>query len=436
MGVGTLHAPAAFCSSRVRAPYRREHTRPKLGEMAETLQGQASSAETLQDLPNELLTCIAHFFLNVDDYLCLLHLAQVCHGLHALLQRIASQVELRFMRWQPAPSLQRACTLFATTVVVLNEQGRAPPGARFIRALAGMLPTSSTGPKWTVHIESMNATMLFCLSNTEGVSPIGPNERDPRFLRTFNYDATTGTLGFSTSKPGPISPTVLQTALEGSQIAALVARVAQEPAESWEQFAPIALSSHLGIKPEYADLWGVAIKRIIANTCHFIAGCSADERHLRFVHTSSSPLSIVVSPGEPRFQVSTAPVTDLGHLTLLDALDFTGEVQIPGSSLVDFTTCDLVHNAVINQLQPEETVLLPDVCAVERLVFATGAQFERALTPDGVLHWRSGVSNSFSRLVNPATLRPCAQLFAGGPDDRVRIRGWLSATPGERVPLS
>jgi hypothetical protein len=43
---------------------------------AETLQGQASSAETLQDLPNELLICIAHFFLNVDDCLCLLHLEQ------------------------------------------------------------------------------------------------------------------------------------------------------------------------------------------------------------------------------------------------------------------------------------------------------------------------------------------------------------------------
>ena len=430
MGVGTLHAPAAFCSSQVRAPYRREHTRPKLGEMAETLQGQASSAETLQDLPNELLTCIAHFFLNVDDYLCLLHLAQVCHGLHALLQRIASQVELRFMRWQPAPSLQRACTLFATTVVVLNEQGRAPPGARFIRALAGMLPTSSTGPKWTVHIESMNATMLFCLSNTEGVSPIGPNERDPRFLRTFNYDATTGTLGFSTSKPGPISPTVLQTALEGSQIAALVARVAQEPAESWEQFAPIALSSHLGIKPEYADLWGFAIKRIIADTRHFIAGCLADERHLRLVHTSSSPLSIVVSPGEPRFQVSTAPVTDLGHLTLLDALDFTRGRAPPQHPYA----CDLVHNAVIDQLQPEEIVLLPDVCAVERLVFATGAPFMRALTPDGVLHWRYGVHELSA--TNPATLHPCAQLFAVGPEDRVRIRGWLSATPGERNHLS
>ena len=395
-----------------------------LGEMAqqgsaETLQGQASSAETLQDLPNELLTCIAHFFLNVDDYLCLLHLAQTCHGLHALLQRIASQVELRFMRWQPP---RGGCTLFATTVVVLNEQGRAPPGARFIRALANCLPTSSTSPRWTVHIESMNAGMLFCLCNTEGVSPIGPNERDPRSLRTFNYDATTGTLGFSASKPVPISPTVLQTALEGSQIAALVARVAQEPAESWERFAPIALSSHLGIKPEYADLWGVAIKRIIADTRHFIAGCFADERHLRLVHTSSFPLSTtIISLVEPRFQVSTAPVTDLGHLTLLDALDFT---------------CDQVHNAVINQLQPEEIVLLPDVCAVERLVFATGAPFMRALTPDGVLHWRYGVSTKFMSATNPATLHPCAQLFAGGPEDRVRIRGWLSATPGERIPLS
>ena len=395
-----------------------------LGEMAqqgsaETLQGQASSAETLQDLPNELLTCIAHFFLNVDDYLCLLHLAQTCHGLHALLQRIASQVELRFMRWQPP---RGGCTLFATTVVVLNEQGRAPPGARFIRALANCLPTSSTSPRWTVHIESMNAEMLFCLCNTEGVSPIGPNERDPRSLRTFNYDATTGTLGFSASKLVPISPTVLQTALEGSQIAALVARVAQEPAESWERFAPIALSSHLGIKPEYADLWGVAIKRIIADTRHFIAGCFADERHLRLVHTSSFPLSTtIISLVEPRFQVSTAPVTDLGHLTLLDALDFT---------------CDQVHNAVINQLQPEEIVLLPDVCAVERLVFATGAPFMRALTPDGVLHWRYGVSTKFMSATNPATLHPCAQLFAGGPEDRVRIRGWLSATPGERIPLS
>ena len=356
-----------------------------LGEMAqqgsaETLQGQASSAETLQDLPNELLTCIAHFFLNVDDYLCLLHLAQTCHGLHALLQRTASQVELRYLRWNPPRPW--SCTLFATTVVVLNEQGRAPPGARFIRALANCLPISSTSPKWTVHIESMNAVMLFCLCNTEGVSPIGPNERDPRSLRTFNYDATAGTLGFS--EPGPISPTVLQTALEGSQLAALVARVAQEPAESWERFAPIALSSHLGIKPEYADLWGVAIKRIIADTSHFIAGCLADERHLRLVHTSSSPLSIVVSPGEPRFQVSTAPVTDLGHLTLLDALDFTRGRAPPQHPYA----CDLVHNAVIDQLQPEEIVLLPDVCAVERLVFATGAPFMRALTPDGVLHWR------------------------------------------------
>tara|TARA_B100000795_G_scaffold157604_1_gene118300 strand:+ start:390 stop:1196 length:807 start_codon:yes stop_codon:yes gene_type:complete len=268
----------------------------------------------------------------------------------------------------------------------------------------------------------MNAGMLFCLCNTEGVSPIGPNERDPRSLRTFNYDATTGTLGFSASKPVPISPTVLQTALEGSQIAALVARVAQEPAESWERFAPIALSSHLGIKPEYADLWGVAIKRIIADTRHFIAGCFADERHLRLVHTSSFPLSTtIISLVEPRFQVSTAPVTDLGHLTLLDALDFT---------------CDQVHNAVINQLQPEEIVLLPDVCAVERLVFATGAPFMRALTPDGVLHWRYGVSTKFMSATNPATLHPCAQLFAGGPEDRVRIRGWLSATPGERIPLS
>ena len=414
-------AHRSTCSS---AAQRTAQRGALLGEMAqqgsaETLQGQASSAETLQDLPNELLTCIAHFFLNVDDYLCLLHLAQTCHGLHALLQRIASQVELRFMRWQPP---RGGCTLFATTVVVLNEQGRAPPGARFIRALANCLPTSSTSPRWTVHIESMNAAMLFCLCNTEGVSPIGPNERDPRSLRTFNYDATTGTLGFSASKPVPISPTVLQTALEGSQIAALVARVAQEPAESWERFAPIALSSHLGIKPEYADLWGVAIKRIIADTRHFIAGCFADERHLRLVHTSSFPLSTtIISLVEPRFQVSTAPVTDLGHLTLLDALDFT---------------CDQVHNAVINQLQPEEIVLLPDVCAVERLVFATGAPFMRALTPDGVLHWRYGVSTKFMSATNPATLHPCAQLFAGGPEDRVRIRGWLSATPGERIPLS
>ena len=108
------------CLPRAPQPYsaqrtaQRPNTRPKLGEMAETLQGQASSAETLQDLPNELLTCIAHFFLNVDDYLCLLHLAQTCHGLHALLQRIASQVELRLcdgslhpLCKEPAPSLQQ-----------------------------------------------------------------------------------------------------------------------------------------------------------------------------------------------------------------------------------------------------------------------------------------------------------------------------------------
>ena len=410
---------------------------------AETLQGQASSAETLQDLPNELLTCIAHFFLNVDDCLCLLHLAQTCHGLHALLQRIASQVELRFMRSTGTN------TPFATTVAVLNEQGRAPPGARFIRALANCLPTSPTSPKWTVHIESMNAEMLFCLCNTEGVSPMGPNERDPRSLRTFNYDDTAGllstagtlgadgTLGFSANQPGPIVSTVLQTALEGSPIAALVARVAQEPAESWEQFAPIALSSHLGIKPQYADLWGVAIKRIIADTTHFITGCVNDERHLQLVHTASSPSPfrfsfMVMWAIEPRFQVSTATVTDLGHLTLLDALDFT---------------CDQVHNAVLNQLQPEKIVLLPDVCAVERLVFATDAPFMRALTPDGVLHWRYGVDThtnyntgtdytALIRGVNPATLHACAQLFAGGPEDRVRIRGWLSATAGQQIPLA
>jgi hypothetical protein len=408
-----------------------------VGEMAqqgsaETLQGQASSAETLQDLPNELLTCIAHFFLNVDDCLCLLHLAQTCHGLHALLQRIASQVELRFMRSTGTN------TPFATTVAVLNEQGRAPPGARFIRALANCLPTSPTSPKWTVHIESMNAEMLFCLCNTEGVFPMGPNERGPRSLRTFNYDDTAGTLGFSANQPGPIVSTVLQTALEGSPIAALVARVAQEPAESWEQFAPIALSSHLGIKPQYADLWGVAIKRIIADTTHFITGCVNDERHLQLVHTASSPSPfrfsfMVMGAIEPRFQVSTATVTDLGHLTLLDALDFT---------------CDQVHNAVINQLEPQFLVLLPDVCAVERLVFATDAPFMRALTPDGVLHWRYGVSRfglfgstdtdykALIRKANPATLHACAQLFAGGPEDRVRIRGWLSATAGQRIPLT
>ena len=68
----------------------------------------------------------------------------------------------------------------------------------------------------------------------------------------------------------------------------------------------------------------------------FVVGVHADEQSLRRIvarvaathsewgshsHVTHSRVSILVQTPEPRFQVSTALATDLGYITLLDALE-------------------------------------------------------------------------------------------------------------------
>ena len=184
---------------------------------------------------------------------------------------------------------------------------------------------------------------------------------------------------------------------------------------------------HLAIKSQnqYIERWGAAIKLVIATMPPFVVGNHTDSRRLETI--IMRPVSMMVQHVEPRFQVNTAFATDLGHVTLLDVLEPI--------------TCDHAFNALLNTTCPERIVLLPGIRDVVRLVFANGAPFEQALTPDGALHSRYKPEAEEPRFggQRPAPLRgkqlrPVAQLTATVAGDRVRMDGWLREDPGPGGP--
>ena len=373
-------------------------------------------------LPDELNAAVASLFLNEHDHRCLPRLASTCKVLRELFRMYAEQAKRRCMRWIPCYDN----TLSADgTVVVLNEQGRAP-GALFITALANRLPMAGRSV-WTVHIEKhphqhgRRDELLLCLCDANGHDVgILRGNLPSRSAVTFTYDATAGTLGFGVLRPNRVRiPTVLRAEFDNSPIAAHMATILDN---HFDSFVPVAVSLHLTIKPQYAEQWSDAIRRFVATVPPLIVGTHADEKRVR--ELCPLPATIRISPPQPRYEVSTAFATDLGHSTLLDALE-------PIANVVAF-------NAILDAVSPERVVLLPDALDVERLVFASDAPFTRAITPDGVYHTSYSPQPRYPghqlATLRGVALRPCAQLNADDRQlagDRVRIDGWLREDPGQ-----
>jgi hypothetical protein len=78
--------------------------------------------------------------------------------------------------------------------------------------------------------------------------------------------------------------------------------------------------------------------------------------------------------GRPRATADSSYATNFGDVTLLDIFE----------PVVD----DDVFNIFVKGAEPHKIVLLPTMADVEQRVFAPGARYDCACTPDGRLHYR------------------------------------------------
>ena len=216
---------------------------------------------------------VAQLLLNVENYVCLPRLSSTCHTLHALLHDSAEQAKRRKMRWMPSNDMRHS----ADGSVI--ERAFNLVGGRPITALSNRLPTAGRS-KFTVHIEQRHPGYAYsgeyiylCLCDAEGRNVGKIDDRNSKYIGdkllrpgtavTFTYHASEGTLGFSVARPTPrvAVPTVLRTELESSPIAEYIASIRKI---DWINFSPVALSSHLTVRPEYVERWGAAIKHTLA----------------------------------------------------------------------------------------------------------------------------------------------------------------------------